>query len=526
MRRFLELFETLDATTSTKAKVNALKSYFDQVPPDDAAWALFFLSGNRLKRVVSSRKISEWCLERVGLPDWLFDECYASVGDTAETVALLLPSTPIEQRPSLRLSEWMEKRILPLSKMEEGEQKRFVNQWWDELSGNEKFILNKILTGSFRVGVSALLTLRGLSLSLKVPTTDLALRLSGDWQPSAAFFESLPHKSSIQTLNPYPFYLASPLGTNFEALGNPEDWLAEWKWDGIRAQAIGREEGIAIWSRGHELISTAFPEIIEDLQHLPKGFALDGELIVYENGKVRPFADLQKRLGRKKVSSAIQKEYPVVMMLYDVLEWEGKDQRAIPLIERRELLQEIKKSLPERFIVSPALSFSEWADLSALREKAREERTEGLMLKKKISSYGVGRQRGSWWKYKVDPMQVDAVLIYAQPGSGQRSGQYTDYTFGVWVGEELVPVAKAYSGLSKEEIRELDYWIRRNTDEKFGPVRKVKPFHVFELAFEAIQLSKRHKAGVALRFPRIIRWRKDKPAKEADTLDNLKTLFF
>ncbi|MCE5316147.1 MAG: ATP-dependent DNA ligase [Parachlamydia sp.] len=526
MRNFIDLIKSLDSTTSTNEKVDAIARYFRHSQPQDAVWGLFFLTGNRFKRLISSVKLREWCQELAGIPDWLFIESYARVGDSAEVIALLLPSQEggEEERS---LGSWMAEIVLPLKGKPEEEQKSVIVACWKRQSSFERFIMNKILMGNFRIGVSTLLTIKGLSQAFDIPVTTLSLRLSGEWTPTASFFSSLISKKEEESrggLQPYPFFLASPLESPLSDLGSPEEWAAEWKWDGIRAQIICRGREAAIWSRSHELITPSFPELLTDLPE-SEDFILDGEILAFEKDKPRHFADLQKRLSRKIVTPLLQTRYPVAFMIYDLLEWQGKDKRQEFFLERREFLTNnphfFRNSL---WKLSPLLPFESWEELQQLRAKAFELMTEGIMLKRKNSAYGIGRKRGDWWKYKVDSMTVDAVLIYAQPGSGYRSGLYTDYTFGVWDKNELVPIAKAYSGLTQQEIKEVDRWIRQETLEKYGPVRKVKPFQVFELAFENIQISGRHKSGIALRFPRIKRWRKDKTAEMADTLDSLKEL--
>lgn len=525
MRAFAELFDQMDQTPSTNEKVEFMRAYFVQAPPADSAWALFFLSGHTLKRFITARKLMLWVQEVSALPEWLIHESYAAVGDTAETVALLL--RPQEESSNrLSLAAWMEKNLLPLRTLDEASQKEKIIAYWQTLSSKEIFILNKILTGSLRVGVSHLLTLRALSQALNVPSEALSQRLMGNWEPTAPFFESLKSQQVVATeLDPYPFYLASPLESPLETLGNPAEWLIEWKWDGIRGQAIRRAGKSALWSRGNELISAQFPELLDMLTLFPDGTVIDGEILAFAEGAPLSFNVLQKRLGRKKVSKALIEEAPVVLMVYDLLEFEGQDLRGLPLEKRREMVERWQGCHP-LFQVSQKLFFQGWQEIEHERSQSRHRGTEGLMLKKWDSNYGVGRKRGAWWKYKVDPHTLDTVLMYAQAGQGRRANLYTDYTFGIWHEGELIPIAKAYSGLNQEEINELDHWIRRHTEEKFGPVRKVKAEQVFELSFEGIQLSSRHKSGVALRFPRINRWRKDKPAAECDTLESIKREFF
>lgn len=523
MRAFAALFEKIDQTQSTNEKILHIKNYFIGCSDDDGAWVLFFLSGHRIKRLISSRMLLEWCVELLQLPVWLVEESYAAVGDAAETVSLLLPREESETGKDISLSEWMENRIKPLQTASLEVKKDTIFSCWRKMSTREVFILNKILTGSFRVGVSYLLALKGLSQAIGIPRELLSQHLMGNWEPSGEFFKNLKSQEAKRSLNPYPFYLAYPVEGELEKLGSLSDWMIDWKWDGIRGQAVIREEGIALWSRGNELISNQFPELIEAFKMLQLGTVLDGEILAYANHRPLPFGELQKRLGRKNVSKAMIEKVPIAFIVYDILEYEGLDIRNKPMHDRRLILENLK--LPPRIMLSPLVEGQNWQDILNLRLQAYEKGTEGLMLKRKDSLYGVGRQKGFWWKYKKDPFTIDAVLIYAQAGSGRRANLFTDYTFGVWKDGELIPIAKAYSGLNQEEINELDRWIRKNTEEKFGPVRKVKVFHVFEIAFEGIQKSKRHKSEIALRFPRILRWRKDKPIQESDSLESIKKMF-
>jgi DNA ligase 1 len=527
MENLAKLYDKIDQTKSTKEKIQYIKDYFLNHPSEDAAWALFFLSGHKIKRLIGSRKLFEWCLEKVDLPEWLISESYAAVGDTAETIALLMNSN--ESKSTIKqhsLSEWLRDKILPLQGLNADLQKEKIWQYWDELDQQGIYILNKILTGSLRIGVSHLLTIQALSLALNVPKEILSQRLMGSWTPTAEFFKSLgkSHDPTTTHLNPYPFYLASPIDEeHIVDLGDVKEWTAEWKWDGIRAQCINRDGKVAIWSRGNELISDQFPEIIEALKKLNLGTVLDGEILAFSNNKPLSFGELQQRLGRKKVSKAMIESVPVIYMIYDILEDSGQDIRKKSFIERRAIFE--NWSVDKKILISPRVILKKWEELKEKKNEASTNGTEGLILKYNNSPYGIGRRRGNWWKYKIDPKTIDAVLIYAQPGQGWRANLYTDYTFGVWHEKELVPITKAYSGLSKEEIYQLDKWIRKNTLEKFGPVRKVKAEQVFEIAFEGIQKSSRHKSGVAFRFPRISRWRNDKPPDECDTLEKIKSEF-
>jgi DNA ligase-1 len=526
MRRLADLYDALDSTTSTNAKVEAMVAYFHEAPPEDAAWALFFLTGRRLKRLVAPKALREWVRELTGTPEWLFDETYAVVGDLAEMIALLLDQTERPGEPEeLPLSRWLEERLLPLAGLSAAEQRERVTGWWHVLPRRELFLFNKMLTGELRVGVSDTLVVRALAQRAGLPPAAVSHRLMGTWAPSRAFFEQLlaPDVSDGDRSRPYPFYLASPLEQPAEQLGQREDWLAEWKWDGIRGQLIRRQGGVYLWSRGEELITERFPEIAEAAAQLPDGTVLDGEVLAYADGQPLPFSQLQRRIGRQKLTAKVLAEAPAAFMTYDLLEQDGQDLRALPLRERRSRLEALLRDRP-LFPVSPAIDAPTWEALAEVRQESRSRNVEGFMLKRLESPYQHGRKRGDWWKWKIDPFTVDAILLYAHPGHGRRASLYTDYTFAVWQGEELLPIAKAYSGLTDEEIGRLDRWIRAHTKEKFGPVRSVDPVQVFELHFEGIAASPRHKSGIALRFPRIARWRVDKTPRDADSLDRLKEL--
>jgi len=526
MRRFAELFDSLDTTTSTLAKVDAMRAYFESANPADSAWAVFVLIGRRARRLVGAAQLRGWLSEEAQLPDWLIDETYASVGDLAETIALLVPNEVQANRPDASLNEWFTSRIQPLAGQDDSEKRRLIVGWWHELPYRECFLVNKLLTGSLRVGVSRSLVTRALAEYLGQPRAQIERALIGEWQPSAEFWGLLSrNEANLQIAHPYPFYLASPLEGPPDGLGEREEWLAEWKWDGIRGQIVRRGAQCVLWSRGEEIITDRFPEIIDAARLLPEGTVLDGEILAGLGDNVLPFAQLQQRIGRRKLTPKILKEIPARFVAYDLLEETGRDWRPRPLRERRARLEQLLLDTRAAALsLSPIASAGSWEELAVIRSLARSRGVEGIMLKQWSSPYGVGRQRGAWWKWKIDPFVVDAVLLYAAPGHGRRSNLYTDYTFGVWRDAELVPIAKAYSGLTAEEIRQLDAWIRRNTKEKFGTVRSVEPVHVFELAFEGIALSPRHKSGVAVRFPRILRWRVDKPVAEANTLEDLREL--
>jgi DNA ligase-1 len=526
VKAFAQLYARLDETTSTSEKIAALADYFRTAPPADAAWTVHFLSGRRPKRLVGSRRLASWAAEEAGLPEWLFEESYQSVGDLAETITLILPETGSSSE--LPLSKWVQDRLLRLRGEDEDVQREVMLRSWRELDRRERFVWNKLITGSFRVGASQRLVIRALAEISGLDEGVIAHRLMGAWEPTAEFFQRLiaPDTRDADVSRPYPFFLAHPLEPPPETLGDVGEWIAEWKWDGIRAQLIRRGNRTFLWSRGEELLAGRFPEVEELGALLPEGTVIDGELLPWANSRPLPFAQLQRRIGRTRLGSKILDEVPTVLLGYDLLEESGHDIRSLPLSERRQKLATLLESLPGsgRLLLSPTMPVESWAAAAAARGAAREMCAEGIMLKRLSSAYGVGRRRGDWWKWKVEPLSVDAVLIYAQAGSGKRAGLFTDYTFGIWDGAHLVPFAKAYSGLTDDEIRKVDQFIRRNTLERFGPVRTVKPELVFELHFEGIQPSSRHKSGIAVRFPRMARWRTDKKAEEADTIETVKAL--
>jgi DNA ligase-1 len=532
LKAFSDLYAALDATTKTSEKVEALSAYFAVAPPEDAAWALYFLSGRKIRQVIGIRKLHTWALERVGLSEWLFSECYDAVGDIAETIALLLPESGASS--ALPLHRWVSERLLPLRTMEEEAQRAAILAAWDELSSAERFVWHKLITGGFRVGVSAQLITRALAAVSGVEASVVAHRLMGEWEPTAAFYRALTaaETGSSALSQPYPFFLAYALEEPFETLGAREEWQVEWKWDGIRAQLVRRAGQVFLWSRGEELITERFPELAAVGAVLPDGTVIDGEILPWSaegTGGVLPFAQLQRRIGRKTLTKKILSEVPVILLAYDLLEHDGRDFRGEALVARRAALEGLVRTAGEAALrLSPVVEGRDWAQIAAQREESRARNAEGYMIKRLSAPYRVGRQRGDWWKSKIAPYTVDAVLVYAQRGSGKRASLYTDYTFAVWDGEgegrALVPFAKAYSGLTDAEIKEVDGFIRRHTLEQFGPVRTVTPELVFELAFEGIQRSARHKSGIAVRFPRILRWRQDKPVAEADSLATIRAM--
>jgi DNA ligase-1 len=524
MKHFAELINALESTNKTNAKIDGIIDYLERAPDEDKVWFIALFTGKRPKRNVNTNYMKEWALEITKLPFWLFQESYSSVGDLGETLSLILPQP--SEKIEKTLSEWM-KDILNLKNKTEIEKKEFVLQSWNGLDYTERLIFNKLLGGSFRIGVSSKTLINALTKFSDQESSTLMHSLMGKWQPEEISFKELILAENINPDNskPYPFCLAYPLEKKLEELGTPDEWQIEYKWDGIRGQIIKRNDEVFIWSRGEELITEQFPEIVETIKMMNGNFVLDGEILAVKDGKVLNFNELQKRLNRKTLTKKMLSEIPIEVFTYDLLELEGTNLREKPISARRAMLEELLlNESPENIKLSQVINFENWEELDQIRENSREINSEGLMLKQKNSPYHSGRKKGDWWKWKINPLTIDAVLIYAQKGSGRRSAYYTDYTFAVKNEDKLVTIAKAYSGLTDKEIMEVSKFVNKNAIEKFGPVRTVKAELVFEIAFEGIGFSNRHKSGVALRFPRIVRWRKDKTVNEIDDLEEIKKL--
>jgi DNA ligase-1 len=534
MKKFAALVNVLGTSTKTNDKLEALQEYFAVASDKDKTWVIAIFSGRRPRRIVNSTLLQNWCIEITGLSGWLFDECYHTVGDLAETIALLLPE-PVESAEANEeyTLSWYLETFIQIEKSGEAIRKAFITDTWKRLNRNEQFVFNKLITGGFRIGVSQKMMVNALSKTVKVSPSVIAHRISGNWDPVTTPFEELLSEPAANAdySKPYPFYLAYAIEDDLAGLGEISEWQAEWKWDGIRGQLIRRNNELFVWSRGEELMTDKFPEYAAFSDKLPEGSVIDGEImslaVPAETGvfKPLPFAALQTRIGRKNITRKQLLEAPVGFIAYDLLEYKGEDIRSLPMLERRLLLEKLILDIQHPSIhISPLITAGSWEALRETRLMSRDMGSEGIMLKKKDSIYQVGRKRGDWWKWKIDPLTIDAVMIYAQKGHGRRSNLYTDYTFAVRDGDRLVAFTKAYSGLTDKEFAQVDAFVKRNAIEKFGPVRTVKPELVFEIAFEGIAASNRHKSGVALRFPRMSRWRKDKKPDEINTLDDLKEL--
>lgn len=524
MKNFAHLINQLDSTNKTNQKISAIEEYFKVADSADKLWVLALFTGKRPKRAISTTLLKQWVIELSNIPEWLFLEAYSSVGDLAETISLILP--PADKQIEKPLHVWMADIEIIRDKPEE-EKKKFIIDTWNSLSITERFVFNKLIGGSFRLGVSSKIIIKALAQLYKLEPSSVAHSILGDWNKQEIEFDKLilGEYSNTNLSKPYPFCLAYPIEDLEKNLQDISLWQIEYKWDGIRGQIIKRKDEVFIWSRGEELINSQFPELISAIQELEGDFVIDAEILPYLNGEILNFSKLQKRLNRKNLTTKILEEIPVILYVYDLLELSGTDIRTSPLSERRKILEELFTRFDSAYLkITEVFKVKHWSEIESLRDSSKEINSEGLMIKKLDSEYMVGRKRGAWWKWKIDPMTIDAVLIYAQRGSGRRSGYYTDYTFAVKDGDKLVTIAKAYSGLSNNEIQEVSKFVNKNAIEKFGPVRTVKPELVFEIAFEGISLSNRHKSGVALRFPRILRWRKDKTVNDIDDISEIKKL--
>lgn len=524
MKRFARLIQKLEQSNKTNDKIAALVDYFNYANDKDKIWVIALFTGKKPKRPIKSALLKYWAIDITQTPEWLFSESYSNVGDLSETIALLLP--PAENTSDLQLHKWIEE-LHDLEGKDDETKKEFILNAWNQLETQERFIFNKLISGNFRIGVSNKMLVNALAKQSSLDSAQIMHSIMGKWNPYEITFHELINGVHVNTDNswPYPFCLAYALEQEPEKLGDISEWQAEWKWDGIRGQIVKRNGELFIWSRGEELVTEQFPELHFLMDVLPDGVVIDGEILAVQDKQVLSFSTLQQRLNRKTINKKQLEDAPIGFFVYDILEFEAKDFRENPLSERRAFLEKLIGGLDESAVIlSPVINCKSWEELAVLRQTSRSINSEGIMLKKLSSHYHSGRKRGDWWKWKINPYTVDAVMIYAQKGSGRRANFFTDYTFAVRDGENLVTIAKAYSGLTDKEIKEVNSFVTRNSIEKFGPVRTVKPELVFEIAFEGIAESKRHKAGLALRFPRILRWRKDKKAEEINTLEDLREL--
>jgi len=533
LNKFSKLFHELDSNNSINKKIDLLINYFLSNSALNNSWTIFLLIGKNNKRFISGKSLREYYSKTFTLPMWLINTCYQKVGDSAEVITLLLSNKIITKKSKdISLDDLIKNKLPGLQKINEEEKIEKIKQYWEMIPQEDLLVFNKILTGTFRIGVSRGIVKKSLSKLANVDESTIAHRLMGEFIPSSETYNFIVSHASYQkelVYKPYPFQLANTLDISLKNLCVNE-YQFEWKYDGIRGQIIKRSENITIWTRGEELVNNSFPELVNLISLINEDFVIDGEILIWDSTNDYPseFGLLQKRLRRKSPSNKIQKDLPISFIIYDLLELNGHDLRDNILSERRDQLEKayltwkIKTSDPYfyKLRLTNLLKVNNWDDVETKKNESRNFNTEGLVIKNKNSRYLHGRKKGNWWKYKVDPMQLDAVLIYAKGGSGKRADLYTDYSFALWKDKELTKFASAYSGLNNVEIKELDKWIRKNTVEKFGPVRSVKPLLVFEISFENIQYSTRHKSGIAVRFPRITKWRRDKSIFDADSIEN------
>lgn len=525
MKRFAQLVQELELSNKTNDKITALVNYLNEADDQDKPYVIAMFTGKRPKRPVNTALIKQWAIELSGIPEWLFLESYHNVGDLSETIALVLP--PAKHQIEKPLHTWITE-LAQLYNQDKSIKKAYILNAWDSLNTQTRFIFNKLISGNFRIGVSNKMLVNAIAKQSGEDSNKIMHSIMGKWLPNEITYQELIAGSHVNTDAswPYPFCLAYALDTEPENLGPTTAWQAEWKWDGIRGQIVKRNDELFIWSRGEELVTTQFPELHFLKDELENGTVLDGEILSIKDNNVQSFSFLQQRLNRKTISKSQLKDVPICFFTYDILEHQGLDIRQCPLIDRRTLLETHIAQLSTKQVVllSPVIKFESWERLAELRETSRSINSEGIMLKKLDSIFHAGRKRGDWWKWKINPYTIDVVMTYAQKGSGRRANFYTDYTFAIRDGQNLITIAKAYSGLTDKEIKEVNSFVNKNAIEKFGPVRTVKPELVFEIAFEGITESKRHKAGLALRFPRIVRWRKDKKVDEINTLADLRQL--
>lgn len=544
MKAFTDLYWRLDGTTRTSRKEEALVEYFRTVPPADGAVAVHILSGGRRSRVVPTALLRGWAAEAAGIPAWLLEECYAHVGDLAETLALLLPPPgDTAGGAGVGLAECARGGAERLRRApDDASRRRIVEETWRVLAPRERIVWHKLLTGGLRVGVSRSLVARALATVAGIGAAEMLERLVGaDLEAPDAWDRLVATEAAAASRRPYPFFLAAPLDVALDTLGDIRDWQVEWKWDGMRAQVVRRDGAAEIWTRGEELVGGNFPEILPAAAGLPEGTVLDGELLALGAGRPLGFTTLARRMNRTAPPRRIVAEIPCGLVAYDLLELDGHDLRGTPLVERRAALERLAAArgwpilaptgggaVPAPaagpLLLSATLPAATWDDVALARDGARSRGVEGVMLKRRAGAYGTSRTRGEWWKWKVDALEIDAVLVAAVAGHGRRAGLHTDYTFAVRHDDRLVTVARAYSGLTDGELAEVDRIVRATTVEKKGPWRGVTPTLVMQLAFERVAASTRHESGVAVRFPRIVRWRRDKRPEEAGTLAELRLM--
>ena len=536
MRNFATLFKELDETAQADLKIEALINYFKKVPPEDLAWTVSLLLGRKIKQVISVKRLRKWSVELTQIPDWLLAECLNNVGDLAETISLILPFEGNSE--NIPLHVWIEQCIFPLKDQQEEIQKEKIVSFWHQLNSVERFLFNKLVTGSFHVDIPPKLIIKALSSFCSLNEKYISQRLIGNWVPTAGFFNFLCTSNVSDTMAniPYPFNPVVQLDLKVEDLGNINQWLFEWKWNGIRSQIIKRENKVFIWSHDEDLLNDSFPELYELGSILPDGTVIEGIIIPIRDNILLPSAELKKRIAKRYPVKKILSDIPVSFVAFDLLEFDKEDIRNKSLNQRRNLLKEILNDITDkRIILSGVVECNSWKDLKIARSEAGKKSVDGLMLKRLYSPYSIGSetivsamQSGilttNWYKWKNDPLTINAILLYARLEQGSTSPLFKEYTFALWHDGKLIPFAKTSSGLTDEEIIQVDSFIRKNTLGKFGPVRTVKPELVFKLEFDGIQKSSRNKSGIVVLSPHITRWHHYKKIEEAGSLNSLTIL--
>ncbi|MGB0914279.1 MAG: cisplatin damage response ATP-dependent DNA ligase, partial [Phaeobacter italicus] len=473
----------------------------------------------------TAKMLCEWAAEQADLPLWLLQESQAVVGDMAETIALVLPRPTCQS--DISLSDLIS-LIADLATLREDQKRDRVQSVWDKLGVDERCLFNKLITGGFRVSVTQKQMARALARVSGLNETALIHRLAKGWKPDQISFAEFIAADSEgdDASHPYPIFPTRPLEGLPPKLGLARNWVSEWKWDGIRGQLIVRNRRHYIWSRSQELVTERFPELGRSADFLPDGTVIDGEIIAWQAGLPLPLNAVEKRIGRKTVPKALLRDAPCILMAFDLLEQDGIDLRPLPLKDRQARLQRLMRDVPceAGLRLSEQIEFDDWNELTSIRAIARDRRTRGVMLKHRESPYPATPEQGNWRAWEVDPLTMDAVMIYAQSGQGRALTPVTELTLAVWSGNELVPIAKVRPELSTAELGELTAWIQKNTTQRFGPVRQVTPQQVFGLAFDTVCESPRHKSGISLRNPRLTRWHRDSPVQQATTLDDLRVL--
>jgi len=539
MKAFADLWATLEGQLSEARSAQILARYLQQTSAEDAAWAIYLLCGKKPKKLLSARELVEYFLQTSGTPGWLFWESDDVVGDVNETIALLndtfMDETASQQNRNENshpqqnsLAFWMENQLNTLAEVAQSQRPAFLGNCWQKLGYREAFIINRILTGTWKSNLPLKTIAQALSIVSGQEPMTLMHRLKADWLPNKVFYAKLiaEDQPTFQTEQKFSFGEFKPLEeSSIESLGAVEDWWLAWQWEGLRVQCIRRADDCFLWSQNGELVTDRFPELHEMAQKLPEGTILEGVIVACSGQAPLPLADLQPRLGGKSVNRKMMESCPVAFVATDLQLLANEDMRNLPAQQRKTRLAQLANDIGFPLVHFPRIEIDQWAHARKLLQEARQHHAEGLSLQRLNSPYPIQNQQADWWSWKVQPHTINAILLYAKMEmAGRSQKQTTEYTFAVWHEDQLVPVARTGIGLPPEEAELLDGWIRANTYERFGPVRSVEPFHVYEIAFDGITPSKRHKCGFVLREPRIINPRPHTPIEEASRLEDLHRL--